>query len=117
MTAAHVGDGTRRLAALRPGTRVLVEGPYGRLHAGVRTRRKVLLMGAGIGITPIRALLEDLDQDPGDVVVIHRASTPEQLVLGQELVDLATARGARYVTVQGHRVPGRDTWLPRQPRT
>jgi ferredoxin-NADP reductase/DMSO/TMAO reductase YedYZ heme-binding membrane subunit len=112
VTAAHVGDGTRRLAALRPGTRVLVEGPYGRLHAGVRTQRKVLLMGAGIGITPIRALLEELEQDPGDVVVVHRASTREQFVLGQELVDLASARGARYVTVEGHRVPGRDTWLP-----
>jgi ferredoxin-NADP reductase/DMSO/TMAO reductase YedYZ heme-binding membrane subunit len=112
VTAAHVGDGTRRLAALQPGTRVLVEGPYGRLHAGVRTQRKVLLMGAGIGITPIRALLEELEQDPGDVVVVHRASTREQFVLGQELVDLASARGARYVTVEGHRVPGRDTWLP-----
>jgi predicted ferric reductase len=112
VTAAHVGDGTRRLADLRPGTRVLVEGPYGRLHAGVRTRRKVLLMGAGIGITPIRALLEDLDQDPGDVVVVQRASTRDQLVLGQELFDLANSRGARYVTVEGHRVPGRDTWLP-----
>ena len=112
VTAAQVGDGTRRLADLRPGTRVLVEGPYGRLHAGVRTRRKVLLMGAGIGITPIRALLEDLDQAPGDVVVVHRASTREQLVLGQELFDLASSRGARYVTVEGPRVPGRDTWLP-----
>ena len=36
-TAAHVGDGSRRLATLRPGTRVMVEGPYGRLHDGVRT--------------------------------------------------------------------------------
>ncbi len=86
VTAAHVGDGTQRLASLRPGTRVLVEGPYGRLHPGVRTRRKVLLMGAGIGITPIRAMLEGLDQDPGEVVVIHRASTREQLVLGAEMV-------------------------------
>lgn len=112
VTAAHVGDGTQRLAGLRPGTRVLVEGPYGRLHPGVRTRRKVLLMGAGIGITPIRALLEGLDQDPGEVVVIHRASTREQFVLGEELFRIATDRGARYVTVEGHRVPGRDTWLP-----
>ena len=112
VTAAEVGDGTSRLAGLRPGTRVLVEGPYGRLHAGVRTRPKVLLMGAGIGITPLRALLEDLEQSPGDVVVVHRASTREQLFLGRELVELATVRGARYVTVEGHRVPGRDTWLP-----
>ena len=71
-TAAHVGDGSARLATLRPGTRVLVEGPYGRLHAGVRAHRKVLLMGSGIGITPMRALLEELDQAPGDVTVVHR---------------------------------------------
>src|ERR1035437_3472134 len=43
ITAAHLGDGSARLARLRPGTRVLFEGPYGRLHEGVRTRRKVLL--------------------------------------------------------------------------
>ena len=29
------------LSRLQPGTRVIVEGPYGRLHAGVRTRAKV----------------------------------------------------------------------------
>ncbi len=112
ITAAEVGDGTARLGSLRPGTRVLVEGPYGRLHPGVRTRRKVLLMGAGIGITPIRALLEELAQDPGDVVVVHRAHSRDELVFAGELVDLARDKGARYVTVEGRRVPGRDTWLP-----
>lgn len=113
ITAAHVGDGTGRLARLRPGTRVLVEGPYGRLHEGVRTRRKVLLMGSGIGITPMRALLEGFRQQPGDVTVIHRARTGEDLVHADELHDLATRRGARYFTVEGPRVPGRETWLPR----
>ncbi|HQF04084.1 MAG TPA: ferric reductase-like transmembrane domain-containing protein, partial [Phycicoccus sp.] len=48
ITAAHVGDGSARLATLRPGARVLVEGPYGRLHAGVRVRDKSLLMASGI---------------------------------------------------------------------
>lgn len=112
ITAAHVGDGTERLATLAPGTRVLVEGPYGRMHAGVRTRRKVLLMGAGIGITPMRALLEELDQEPGDVVVMHRAHSRDQLVFSDEIFRLAREKGARYVTVEGARVPGRDSWLP-----
>ncbi|WP_270889922.1 ferredoxin reductase family protein [Pedococcus sp. 5OH_020] len=112
ITVAHVGDATTRLPHLRPGTRVLVEGPYGRLHPGVRTQRKVLLLGAGIGITPIRALLEGLQQQPGDVVVVHRARSSHELVLGAELHRLAAERGARYVTVEGHRIPGRDTWLP-----
>ena len=112
ITAAEVGDGTARLATMSPGTRVLVEGPYGRLHEGVRTRPKVLLMGAGIGITPIRALLEGLDQGPGDVVVVHRAHSRDQLVLAGELFELAREKGARYVAVEGPRAPGRDTWLP-----
>ena len=112
ITASAVGDGSAKLASLRPGSRVLLEGPYGRLHEGVRTRRKVLLMGAGIGITPMRALLEGLDQRPGDVTVIHRASNSSQLWLADELTQLAAQRGARYLTVQGPRVPGRSSWLP-----
>ena len=47
ITVAHLGDGSAASPTLRPGTRVLVEGPYGRLHAGVRTRAKVLLMALG----------------------------------------------------------------------
>lgn len=111
-TAAHVGDGTSRLATLQPGARVLVEGPYGRLHQGVRKRRKVLLMGSGIGITPMRALLEDLPQSPGDVTVLHRVHEAESAVLSKELASLAAARGARYLVIDGPRIPGRDSWLP-----
>lgn len=111
-TAAHVGDGTAGLAALRPGTRVLLEGPYGRLHDGVRTRRKVLLMGSGIGITPMRALLEGLDQGPGDVTVLHRVRSAADAVLAPELADLAREQGARYVLVEGSRISERESWLP-----
>lgn len=112
ITASTVGDGSARLASLKEGSRVLLEGPYGRLHEGVRTRRKVLLVGAGIGITPMRALLEGLDQAPGDVTVVHRAGDASQLWLREELTAIAAQRGARYVTVEGHRVPGRASWIP-----
>jgi predicted ferric reductase len=89
ITAAHLGDGSAELASVRPGTRVLFEGPYGRLHEGVRTRRKVLLMASGIGITPMRALLEDLDQRPGDVTLIYRTRSDQERILVDELLTLA----------------------------
>ncbi|WP_404349109.1 ferredoxin reductase family protein [Phycicoccus jejuensis] len=114
ITVAHLGDGSARLAALRPGTRVLVEGPYGRMHGGVRTRRKVLLMGSGIGITPMRALFEELPQHPGDVTVVHRVRSRAEAVLADELRSLAAARGARYLLVEGPRVRDRVSWLPQQ---
>src|SRR5664279_5594079 len=112
ITAAHLGDGSARLAGLRPGTRVLFEGPYGRLHGGVRTRRKVLLMASGIGITPMRALLEELDQRPGDVTLIYRASAEQDRILVEELIGLAGRHQAGLFVVTGRRATQRSSWLP-----
>ena len=112
ITAAHLGDGSARLATLRPGTKVLFEGPYGRLHEGVRTRRKVLLMGSGIGITPMRALLEGLEQRPGDVTLIYRATAEQDHILVDELTNLAERHQAGFFIVTGHRASGRPSWLP-----
>ena len=97
------------LAQLRPGTRVAIEGPYGRLHGGVRTRPGVTLLASGIGVTPLRALLEEL---PGPVTLIYRAGERADLVLTAEIDAIAAARGARVFYLVGHRVPGRPSWLP-----
>lgn len=112
ITVKDLGDGSRGLGRLRPGTRVFFEGPFGRLHAGVRTRRAVTLIASGIGITPMRALLEELPQRPGDVTVIHRARDARQLALRAEIESLAADRGARLFHVLGPRIPDRQSWLP-----
>jgi len=112
ITVKDLGDGSSELAGLRPGTRVVIEGPYGRLHGGVRTRRKVTLLASGIGITPLRALLEQLPQGPGDVTLVYRARDERDLVFRSELDTLAAESGARIVYALGRRAPGRDTWLP-----
>jgi len=112
ITAAHLGDGSAGLAGLRPGTKVAFEGPYGRLHEGVRTRRKVLLMASGIGITPMRALLEGLDQRPGDVTLVYRVRSDADRIFVDELSALAASRRARFFVVTGRRATGRASWLP-----
>ena len=112
ITAAHLGDGSAGLASLRPGTKVLFEGPYGRLHEGVRTRRKVLLMASGIGITPMRALLEAMDQRPGDVTLVYRVRSDQDRIFVDELSTLAASRRAKFFVVTGHRASNRPSWLP-----
>lgn len=52
ITVAAVGNGTRRLLSLKPGTRVGIEGPYGVFTSASRTRQAVVLMGSGTGIAP-----------------------------------------------------------------
>lgn len=109
VTAAVVGDGTRALAALAPGTRALVEGPYGRLTDRARTRRKVALLGAGVGITPLRALAEGLPYGPGDAVLVQRCrSVP---LFEGELDRLRDERGLRVLTLAGPR-RSVDSWAP-----
>jgi ferredoxin-NADP reductase len=108
ITVEVAGDGSAALRLLRPGTRVLVEGPYGRLSARARTRRKVALIGAGVGVTPLRALAEELPYAPGDAVLLHRyRGTP---LFQRELEQLARDRGLEVVGLPGHRrAPG--SWL------
>ena len=112
ISVKDLGDGSRELASLKPGTRVVVEGPYGTLHQGVRTRQKVTLLASGIGVTPLRALLEDLHQQPGDVTLVYRARSEQELVFKDELDALARSRGARVLYVLGPRVAHRPSWLP-----
>jgi predicted ferric reductase len=112
ITVKDLGDGSRRVATLRPGTRVLVEGPYGRLHAGIRTRTRVTLLASGIGITPMRALMEQIRHRPGELTLIFRASSEAGLMLRAEIDQLAASTGARVFYVVGRRVPGRSSWLP-----
>jgi len=113
VTVKDLGDGSRRLADVRPGTRVLVEGPYGALTADRRTRPRVTLIGAGIGITPLRAIAEDLDLPPGDVTLVHRAGDESDLVLRAETEELARTCGIRLVPLVGPRAAGSTpSWLP-----
>ncbi len=112
ITVKDLGDGSRSLRELKVGTRVLVEGPYGRLVPSVRTRRKVLFIANGIGVTPLRALLEEMDYAPGEATLMYRARTEADLVLREELTELAVRRGARVIWLPGNRVPGRSSWLP-----
>ncbi|TIC85769.1 oxidoreductase [Nocardioides sp. GY 10127] len=103
------GDGGRAIAALRPGTKVLIEGPYGRLSARPRTQRKVLLMGAGVGITPLRALAEGLAYAPGEAILVQRCT--QAPLFARELEVLSAERGLQVLTLTGRR-RGDDSWLP-----
>jgi ferredoxin-NADP reductase len=90
----------------------MIEGPYGRLHEGVRTQDKVLLMASGIGVTPMRALLESMPQQPGDVTLVYRVHSPSDVLFHGELASLSQRQGARVITVPGPRIRERPSWLP-----
>jgi predicted ferric reductase len=105
ITIKGLGDQSRAAARLRPGTRVAIEGPYGAFTGQARTSDAVVLIGAGVGVTPLRAMLEDLPSRT-DVVVVLRASTVDDLIHRREMAELVYQRGGRLCEVVGprHRV-------------
>jgi predicted ferric reductase len=113
ITAKDLGDGSRRLGDLEPGTRVLIEGPYGRLTAERRTKQRVAFLACGIGITPLRALLEEMSYGPGEAVLVYRARHAGDLVLREEIEQIARRRGVEVHYVTGPRDPRGRSWLPR----
>ena len=106
ITVKELGDYTARLGELPAGTRVIVEGPYGRLTRAARRRPRAVLIAGGVGIAPIRALLEDM---PGEIAVIYRAGREDDLLFRDELDELSARRGAPVHYVIGER--GGDSLL------
>ncbi|MEV5970872.1 ferric reductase-like transmembrane domain-containing protein [Streptomyces sp. NPDC051921] len=113
ITVKALGDHTRRMRRLRPGTRVLATGPFGALTAHRRTRRKVLLLAGGVGITPLRALFETLPGGPGDLTLLYRASDAGGLVLRDELEAIASERRAALHYLLGASDDSFDPLAPR----
>ncbi|KPH98381.1 Ferric reductase domain protein transmembrane component domain-containing protein [Actinobacteria bacterium OK074] len=102
LTAKAAGDGSASLRHIKVGTRVFAEGPYGAFTAMHRTRPETLLIAGGVGITPMRALLEELENH---VVLIYRVGTHQDAVLLEELRELAAQKGAELHLVTGPVTP------------
>ena len=112
ITVRNLGSGSGGLVRLRTGTRVAVAGPYGLFGTAARTRDKVVLMGAGIGITPLRALLESTPFAPGQATVLLRGHSDRELYLSHEILELCRLRGARLFHLTGPRDRRQSGWLP-----
>jgi predicted ferric reductase len=101
ITVKGVGDFTETLRSIPPGTPVIAEGPFGSFTTATRRRPRVALIAGGVGITPIRALLEDMPGGPGDIAVVYRALREDDVILRAELDELARRRGAEIHYVVG----------------
>ncbi|GAA2140932.1 ferredoxin reductase family protein [Kitasatospora kazusensis] len=99
-TVKDLGGHSAAVARLAPGTKVRAEGPYGAFTARRRRERKVLLLGAGVGVTPLRALFETL---PGRLTFVQRARRAEDVLFRDELAAIGADRRARVHELLGSR--------------
>ncbi len=113
ITVKDLGDGSSRAARLQPGTKAMIEGPYGKLTGEGYTGGPVVMLACGIGVTPLLALLGDLPYGPGEATLIYRVRTEAEVAFRNELEWFTTHRGVRVVYLLGPRAAD-SSWLPAQ---
>jgi predicted ferric reductase len=101
-TIKDLGDDTHRMATLAPGTRVVLEGPYGAFTADVVRGDRAVLLAGGIGLTPLRAILDELPSDVRTTLLV-RARAWEDIAFQGELAAIAQMRGIDIRYLVGRR--------------
>lgn len=105
-----VGDFSSAVRDIKPGTRVVIEGPYGIFTSARATSPKVLCLAFGIGITPIRAIAEDLGKQGRDVILIYGSLKKNEIALRHEVDQLSVRYG-----MQVHHVLSEESDPPLPP--
>ena len=109
-TIGNRGDDTAELQTINPGTRVMLEGPYGVFTEERRSKEKVVLIASGIGIPPVRALAESMAARPGDLTIIYRVRNEDDASLLAEVREIARRRGFTLHVLSGSR-GANNSWM------
>src|SRR5262245_443097 len=97
---------------MAPGQRISADGPFGVFTIARHQSSKYLFLSGGSGITPVMSMtraLYDLGSD-ADVVFVHSARTPSDIIFRRELETIAsTVPTVRVVHVCERGSPG-EPW-------
>ncbi|MDD5749590.1 MAG: ferric reductase-like transmembrane domain-containing protein [Patescibacteria group bacterium] len=98
-TIKKIGDFTSRIDQIVPGTPIIIEGPYGIFTDLFSDSRSILLIAGGIGITPIRSLMEEMLKKGKDIKLLYANRSSQDIVFKDELEQLAQAKGAQIIHI------------------
>lgn len=111
ITVRDLGAGSRRISQIPVGTPVSIEGPYGIFSDVARTAPKMAVIAAGVGVTPVRALLESAPLRQGEATILLRAGSADETYLWDEIGDIAAAKELTLYTMVGHRARFGASWM------
>jgi predicted ferric reductase len=89
LTIRQSGDYTSKIAQLKPGSTVLVSGPFGRFIDDIAVTPKRLFIAGGVGITPLGTLARSAIIAKKDSALIYGNRTPDDVALKSEIDTLA----------------------------
>ncbi len=107
-TIKESGDYTSTIGNVRPGTRALVDGPYGQFSHLVLAGGDILMIAGGVGITPMLSMLRHVAARGGPAVtLVWGNKTEEDIILRDEIDGLAASPSGLKVH---HVLSEQDDW-------
>ncbi len=88
ITIKSLGDFSNKVEQIKIGTKVIVDGPHGVFTANFGQSGKFLFAAGGVGITPLRSLVEVLGKKKQDVVLLYGNRTENEIIFKDELEEL-----------------------------
>lgn len=101
LTIKGLGDFTESVEEIEPGTRVWLEGPYGRFYHKPDEYRGAVFMAGGVGVTPIMSHLRDI-RDRGDktpCLLFDGNSAWDDVMFREEIEEMPGAMQLKVVHV------------------
>ena len=111
ITIRALGNGSEKLQSIQEGTKVSIQGPYGIFSEAARTQRRIAFITSGIGVTPIRALLEDTEFFKGEATLVIRKPLNQPIYLYEEIMQIAEEKNIKVFVVEGPRSTTASSWL------
>jgi predicted ferric reductase len=87
LSIKNVGDFTSQILKLKPGTRVIIDGPFGVFTEKKAVTDKYLFIAGGIGITPVYAMIESLSPQKKDMVLLYGNRSKKDAVFLHDLAE------------------------------
>ena len=97
----ELGDFTKTVGDIKPGTKAHIDGPHGNLVLSGHSEPGIALIAGGVGIAPMLGILRQLhhDGDKRPTVLLYGNRVKEQIVCPDDLETLARGHGTRLVHV------------------
>lgn len=99
LTAKKLGDFTKNLPKIKVGTQVIIDGPHGIFTEQLITKNKLVFIAGGIGITPIRSILEGLGSRYPDKLLLYSNKSANERILGAEIDELSQTHGFKVIDI------------------
>lgn len=76
-----IGDGTRSLVKLKQGDEIEIQGPLGNSFDTTVKNRNLVLIGGGVGIAPMKKLIEELDSSNNITFIAGSRDKPSAQII------------------------------------